>query len=53
MRNFKIIRTVVETSYVMADDEETALAYFRDGEVTKIFYEDVGDCKVIVIEEIK
>ena len=53
MRNFKIIRTVVETSYVMANDEQAALGYFHDGEVTDTFYEDVGDCKVIVTEEIE
>jgi hypothetical protein len=53
MKNFKIIRTVVEINFVRADDEETALALFYDGEVTKTFYEGVDGGKVIVTEEIE
>jgi hypothetical protein len=53
MRNFKITRTVVEINFVSADNEEAALAYFRDGEVTKTFYEGVDGGKVIVTEEIE
>ena len=50
MKIFTITRTVVEINFVRADDEETALALFYDGEVTKTFYEGVDGDKVIVTE---
>jgi len=52
MKNFKITRTVLETSFVMANDEQEALGYFQDGEVIDNFYEDIDDCTTLVIEEV-
>lgn len=52
MKNFRITRTVLETSFVMATDEKEALGYFQDGEVIDNFYEDIDDCTTLVIEEV-
>ena len=52
MKNYKITRTVVENSFVMANDEQEALGYFYEGEVTNTFYEDVDSNTTLVIEEV-
>ena len=53
MKNYKITRTVVENSFVMANDEQEALGYFYDGEVTDTFYEEVDSNTTLVIEEVE
>lgn len=53
MKNYKITRTVVENSFVMANDEQEALRYFYDGEVTDTFYEEVDSNTTLVIEEVE
>lgn len=53
MKNYKITRTVVENSFVMANDEQEALGYFYEGEVTDSFYEDAGSDTKLVIEEVE
>lgn len=52
MKNYRITRTVVENSFVMANDEQEALGYFYEGEVTNTFYEDVDSNTTLVIEEV-
>ena len=53
MKNYKITRTVVENSFVTANDEQEALGYFYEGEVTDTFYEDVDSNTTLVIEEVE
>lgn len=53
MKNYKITRTVVENSFVRANDEQEALGYFYDGEVTDTFYEEVDSNTTLVIKEVE